>query len=79
MSPTQQELKLQCLDWVVDEVKAKGPTMSPILIYCRSLKAVGQVYCYLKAELDDDAWVDRDPDHKAETQLMGIFHSKTLT
>ena len=76
-SPTQAE-KLQCLDWIVDEVRAKATTMAPILIYCRSIKAVGQVYCYLKAELAEDAWVDRDPDQKASTQLIGIYHSNTL-
>lgn len=69
---------LNCMDWVVKEVKDKGLSMSPIIIYCRSLKSVGKVFCYLKAELGEDAWVDRDQDHKAENLLIRMFHSKTL-
>ncbi|XP_077061923.1 putative ATP-dependent DNA helicase Q1 [Siphateles boraxobius] len=70
---------LSCMDWVVKDVKDKALSMSPIIIYCKSLKSVGKVYSYLKAELGEDAWIDRDKDHKAEHLLIGMFHSKTLT
>ncbi|XP_063052381.1 probable ATP-dependent DNA helicase RecS [Engraulis encrasicolus] len=69
---------LGCMDWVVTEVRQKGLLLSPIIIYCTSLKTVGRVFCHLKAKLGDDAWVDRDPDHKAENLLIGMYHSKTL-
>ena len=49
--------KLNCMDWVVKEVKDKGLSMPPIIIYCRHKKIVGKVFCYLKAELGEDAWV----------------------
>ncbi|XP_049901830.1 ATP-dependent DNA helicase RecQ-like [Epinephelus moara] len=39
---------LKCLHWVVKEVLAKGLSMSPIIIYCRTLKAIGKVYGYLR-------------------------------
>uniref|UniRef100_A0A8C6SJ85 DNA 3'-5' helicase n=1 Tax=Neogobius melanostomus TaxID=47308 RepID=A0A8C6SJ85_9GOBI len=52
---------LDCMDWIVQEVKEMGITMSPVLIYCRTIKEVGRVFCYLKAELDEDCWVGRDP------------------
>ncbi|XP_015255333.1 PREDICTED: probable Werner syndrome ATP-dependent helicase homolog 1 [Cyprinodon variegatus] len=69
---------LDCMDWVVTEAREKRLLMSPIIIYCRSLKAVGSVFCHLKAKLGEDAWVNRDPEHKAENMLIGMFHSKTL-
>lgn len=69
---------LDCLDWLVKELKALGPSMSHTIIYCQTLKAVGKVFCYLKAELGEDCWVNRDPEHKAENSLIGIFHSQTL-
>ena len=78
VSATTEEQKLHCLDWIAEEVKAKGASMLPILVYCNSIPAVGLVYCHLKAELEQDAWVDGDPDQKAETQLIGIVHAKTL-
>ena len=50
---------LSCMDWVVKGVKDKALSMSPIIIYCKSLKSVGKVFCYLKAELAEDAWLDK--------------------
>lgn len=67
---------LDCLDWLVREVKEKGLTMSPVIIYCRTLKVVGRVFCHLKAELWEDAWVDQE--HKVENLIIGMFHSHTL-
>lgn len=43
---------LDCLDWIVKEVKEKGLSLSPILIYCRSLNDVSRVFYFLKAELE---------------------------
>ena len=51
--------------------------MQPVLIYCLSLQTVGKVFCYLKAELQDNASVDRDPEHKTDSLLIGMCHSKT--
>ncbi|XP_028441999.1 putative ATP-dependent DNA helicase Q1 [Perca flavescens] len=86
VSPNRTNLRLgltqvpsndfSCMDWVVKEVKDKALSMSPIIIYCKS---VGKVFSYIKAELGEDAWIDRDQDHKAENLLIGMFHSKTLT
>lgn len=70
--------ELSCFDWLVQLVKDKGSTMQPVLIYCQMLKTVGRVFSYLKAELQDYAWVDCDHDHKKENLLIGMFHSKTL-
>ncbi|KAL1005232.1 hypothetical protein UPYG_G00056400 [Umbra pygmaea] len=50
--------------------------MCPAVIYCRTLKAVGRVFCHLKAELGKHCWVDQE--HKAENLLIGMFHSQTL-
>ncbi|XP_063055902.1 putative ATP-dependent DNA helicase Q1 [Engraulis encrasicolus] len=69
---------LDCLDWVVERLKDKGSTMQPILIYCQTMTKVGKVFAYLKAELQQHAWVDCDPDCRSETLLIGMFHSKTL-
>lgn len=69
---------MSCLDWIVEEVKDKGTSMQPILIYCPTMKTVGKVFGYLKAELQGQAWVDGDPEHKIDNLLIGIFHSKTL-
>lgn len=69
---------LECMDWIVQEVKEKGVTMSPVIIYCQTLKDVGRVFCYIKAELGEDCWVGRDSMHQAENMLTGMFHSKTL-
>ncbi|XP_031168887.1 putative ATP-dependent DNA helicase Q1 [Sander lucioperca] len=62
-----------CMDWVVKEVKDKALSLSPIIIYCKSLKSVGKVFNYLKAALGEDAWIDRDQDHKAENLMIGMF------
>ncbi|KAM4539460.1 putative ATP-dependent DNA helicase RecS [Odontesthes bonariensis] len=67
-----------CLDWIVRCVADKGTTMQPVLIYCPTMQLVGKVFGYLKAELQSQAWVDGDPDRKAENLLIGMFHSKTL-
>ena len=69
---------MNCLDWIVQHAKDKGSMMQPILIYCQSLKSVGRVFSYLKAELQGHAWVGCDPDCRSENLLIGIFHSKTL-
>lgn len=45
---------LNCLDWIVREVKEKGLNMSPLIIYCQTLKIVGRVFCHLKAKLEED-------------------------
>lgn len=70
--------KMNCLDWIVRCVEDKGTTMQPVLIYCPTMQLVGKVFGYLKAELQSKAWVDGDPDRKAENLLIGMFHSKTL-
>uniref|UniRef100_A0A8C6WTJ5 DNA 3'-5' helicase n=1 Tax=Neogobius melanostomus TaxID=47308 RepID=A0A8C6WTJ5_9GOBI len=69
-SPNRENVRL--------EVKSKGLSMSPVLIYCRTLKDTGRVFCYLKAELGDFAWINQDPQRNQENMLIGMFHSKTL-
>ncbi|XP_063041289.1 probable ATP-dependent DNA helicase RecS [Engraulis encrasicolus] len=69
---------LDCMDWVATEVREKGLSMCPIIIYCAELVAVGKVFCHLKAELGEDAWVDKDPERKAANLLIGMYHCKTL-
>ncbi|XP_063043616.1 ATP-dependent DNA helicase RecQ-like [Engraulis encrasicolus] len=69
---------MECLNWIVRAVKEKGPTMAPIIIYCRTLPMCGKVFCHLQYELGEDSWVDRDPEHTAENRLIGMFHSQTL-
>lgn len=54
------------MDWVVNEVKDKGLLVSLIIIYCRSLRSVAG---YVKAELDEDAWVDRDQDQPSDRNV----------
>ena len=68
---------LECLDWVVREVKDKGLSMSPILIYCRSIPALVRVFTYFQGELDTDAWVEKDPEQKPDNLLIGMFSSQT--
>ncbi|XP_076146136.1 putative ATP-dependent DNA helicase Q1 [Alosa pseudoharengus] len=69
---------LECLHWIVRDVKEKGISMLPVIIYCKTVKAVGRVFCHLKGELGEDSWVDRDPEKKVENLLIGMFHSQTL-
>ena len=66
----------RCLDWVVKELPDEGPAMSPIIIYCRSFKAIGRVYGYLRKQLGEKAWVDQDP--LPEKLMIEIYHSHTL-
>lgn len=70
--------RMDCLDWIVRCVADKGTTMQPVLIYCPTMNLVGKVFGYIKAELQSQAWVNGDPDRKAENLLIGMFHSKTL-
>ena len=53
---------MDCLNWVVKMVKKNGPRMS-----------CGKVFCHLREELGEDCWVDRDPEHRVENQLIGMF------
>jgi len=69
---------LNCIDWIVKHVKNNGSNMQPLLIYCQTLKSVGRVFSYLKAELQEHAWEDCDPSCRSENLLIGMFHSKTL-
>lgn len=75
---TTHSHKLDCFDWLVRDLKTLGPNMPHTIIYCRTLKAVGKVFGYLQAKLGEDCWVNRDPEHKVENLLIGIFHSQTL-
>lgn len=70
---------LDCLNWIAREVKEKGLNMRPILVYARTLKEVGRIYCYLKAELEQHTWVNQDPHQSPDNLLIGMFHSKTLS
>nr|XP_055036892.1 ATP-dependent DNA helicase RecQ-like [Misgurnus anguillicaudatus] len=54
--------QMNCLDW----------------IDCETLRSVGRVFSYLKAELQGHAWVGCDPDCRSDNLLIGMFHSKTL-
>ena len=69
---------MDCFDWLINDIKIKGEMMQPVLIYCQTLKMVGKVYAYLKAELQQHAWVNCDPERNYDKLLIGIFHSKTL-
>ena len=71
-------LTLDCLDWIVRDVKEKGISTLPVIIYCKTVMAVGRVFCHLKGGLGEDSWVDRDPEKKTENLLIGMFHSQTL-
>ena len=87
VSPNRQNIRLgvvtvssdtmECLDWIVKEVKEKGLSMSHILIYCRTPFSLQRAFNYLLGKLDDFAYVDRDPEQKPENLLVGIFHSTT--
>ena len=70
--------QLQSLDWIVDDVRAKTTSMTPTIIYCRSIPACGEVFRHLRLKLGEELWLDKDPDHKIDNQLVGIFHSRTL-
>ena len=39
---------LDCLDWIVKDLKEKGTSILPVIIYCKTVKAVGRVFCHLK-------------------------------
>ncbi|XP_078581267.1 putative ATP-dependent DNA helicase RecS [Branchiostoma floridae x Branchiostoma japonicum] len=68
--------KMVCLDWVVNDVRNKGLDMECIIIYCRSLKAVGKIFCHLKSELGDDVWVGGQK--TSQNRLIGMYHSATF-
>ncbi|XP_078660162.1 putative ATP-dependent DNA helicase Q1, partial [Branchiostoma floridae x Branchiostoma belcheri] len=67
--------KMVCLDWIIKKIRNEGLDMECIIIYCRSLKAVGKVFCHLKSELGRDAWVTGQ---KSKNMLIGMYHSATL-
>lgn len=67
---------LDCFDWLVKDLKEKGLEMLPIIIYCRTINTVTQVFCHLKAELGENAWVGEEKIGK--NLLIGMFHSQTL-
>lgn len=86
VSPDRQNIRLglhrvstdslDCLDWVVKDVKDKGADMLPVLIYCRTVNTVARVFCHLKAELGDRAWVAGE--QIGDNLLIAMFHSHTL-
>ncbi|XP_066285714.1 putative ATP-dependent DNA helicase Q1 [Branchiostoma lanceolatum] len=67
--------KMVCLDWVINKIRNEGLDMECIIIYCRSLKAVGKVFCHVKSELGKDAWAGGK---KSKNMLIGMYHSATL-
>lgn len=67
---------LDCFDWLVKDLKEKGLNMLPIIIYCRTINTVTRVFCHLKAELGESAWVGEEKIGK--NLLIGMFHSQTL-
>ncbi|XP_078656949.1 putative ATP-dependent DNA helicase Q1 [Branchiostoma floridae x Branchiostoma belcheri] len=70
--------KLNCLDWVAKLVRDNGVAAPHVIIYCRKLKTLGKVFTYLQAELGEDMWVDRDPEHRTKNCFVGNYHSNTL-
>ncbi|KAK7939597.1 hypothetical protein WMY93_002923 [Mugilogobius chulae] len=86
VSPNRQNIRLglgslspnnlSSLDWLVEMIKEKELSLPHVIIYCRTLKTVGRVFCHLKAELGENAWVDKD--HKSDNLIIGMFHSNTL-
>ena len=69
--------QLECLDWIVDDVRAKATSMTPVIIYCRSIPSCGEVYRHMKTQLGEDLWLDKDPEHKIDNLLVGMLHSRT--
>lgn len=67
---------LDCFDWLVKDLKEKGLEMLPIIIYCRTINTVTRVFCHLKAELGESAWVGEEK--IGQNLLIGMFHSQTL-
>ncbi|XP_014672566.1 PREDICTED: ATP-dependent DNA helicase RecQ-like, partial [Priapulus caudatus] len=62
------------LSWLIGCLK-KGQTKCPkILVYCRNVRAVYQMYMWVMEELGDQAYAGRH--HSVDCRLVEMFHSK---
>ena len=60
--------------WVADLLRIKRETCPKMIIYCRSVKAIGLLFAYFNEELGDDIYIQR---RNAQNRLVAMFHHAT--
>ena len=61
--------------WVADMLKQHGAKTSKFIIYCRSIKAVGQLYHFFQRSLGNKFYVSSTK--RIDTRLVAMFHNAT--
>lgn len=85
-SPNRENIMIYCkqrrttdieieFDWLIHHIKFHGKKCKKIIIYCRSLDRVSELFITLKETLGIDAYAEKikDPDHL----LIEMFHKCT--
>ena len=65
----------QELEWLVNHIREHGTNSKKTIIYCRSIDTVSQIFIFLKAALEEYAYVDKIPN--VENLLIEMFHKCT--
>lgn len=63
------------LDWLVEHIRSNGKKSKKIIVYCRSIDAVAEIFCTLKDSLGKHAYADGLED--AGKILLEMYHKST--
>ncbi|XP_063416394.1 uncharacterized protein LOC134698034 [Mytilus trossulus] len=64
-----------CLDWLINHIRTNGKKSKKIIVYCRSIDAVSEIFCCLKDSLGKMAYVDGIVD--GNQVLLEMYHKST--
>ena len=68
--------KFESLSWIVEGLKEDGLLFPKTILYCRTVKLVGEVFNCLMLKLGNAAYLEDNQSSKS--RLIGMFHSETI-
>ena len=68
--------KFESLSWIVEGLKEDGLLFPKTILYCRTVKLVGEVFNFLMLKLGNAAYLEDNQSSKS--RLIGMFHSETI-
>ena len=67
----------ETFNWVVNELRTNKEKTRKMIIYCRSIKAVGEVYQYLVSSMGENIYAGDK--RSSGSRLVAMFHHATVS
>ena len=64
--------------WLIDDIKENNINTEKTLIYCKTQKDCGKLFCIFKLELGTSAYCSSTAEHQSENIMIGMYHHNTL-